>query len=108
MKTALIIAAAALITGCSTIPEHTYTVSGKTYYIRCRSADKIRTDRRLQSAAKFPSQTVLATCEEVGCHVFINVPWSGEIDINGKPLPDFEMLGHEIWHTTGLGGNFHK
>jgi len=30
----------------------------------------------------------------------IYVPWSGEFDIHGKPLPDFKALGHEMWHAV--------
>ena len=29
-------------------------------------------------------------------------------DISGNFLPEFEVLGHEIWHLYELGGKFHK
>ena len=35
----------------------------------------------------------------------IYVPWSNDKDINGKPLPDFTNLGHELWHY--YAGWFH-
>jgi hypothetical protein len=28
------------------------------------------------------------------------VPWSGKRDIHGQPLPDFNALGHELWHAV--------
>jgi len=37
----------------------------------------------------------------------IVVPYSGEKDKFGRPLPDFETLGHEIWHLKELGGKWH-
>ena len=30
----------------------------------------------------------------------IYVPWSKDKDINGKPMPEFEELGHEMWHVV--------
>ncbi|MDP2593122.1 MAG: hypothetical protein Q8P52_00520 [bacterium] len=35
------------------------------------------------------------------------VPFSGGTDKNGRPLPDFETLGHEVWHLLELGGKWH-
>lgn len=32
--------------------------------------------------------------------------WSGEIDKNGRPLPNMSNLGHEVWHDPKLGGSF--
>lgn len=37
----------------------------------------------------------------------IFVPYSYQRDIKGNYLPDFEVLGHEIWHMLELGGRFH-
>ena len=34
--------------------------------------------------------------------------YSGKVDINGNPLPDFGTLSHELWHFFELGGSFHK
>jgi hypothetical protein len=34
------------------------------------------------------------------------VPYSNEKDKNGKYLPNFEMLGHEVYHY--INGNFHE
>ena len=36
----------------------------------------------------------------------IHCMWSGERDANGEPLPDFEVLGHEMWHL--INGDFHR
>ena len=36
----------------------------------------------------------------------VHVMWSGEYDKNGEPLPDFEVLGHEIWHR--IKGDYHR
>lgn len=33
-------------------------------------------------------------------HGVIYVPWSGNVDTHGNPLPDFESLGHELWHAV--------
>jgi hypothetical protein len=40
------------------------------------------------------------------CNAYIDVqkrvlyvPWSKEVDISGHPLPDFNALGHELWHA---------
>ncbi|MEI8140320.1 MAG: hypothetical protein WCI03_10690 [bacterium] len=30
----------------------------------------------------------------------IYVSWSKNKDINGKPMPNFEDLGHEMWHVA--------
>lgn len=42
-----------------------------------------------------------------GNPVKIYVPYSPESDERGNRLPDFAVLGHEIWHLRELGGNFH-
>lgn len=36
------------------------------------------------------------------------IPYSSYKDINGNYLPDFEVLGHEIWHLKKLGYKFHQ
>lgn len=36
---------------------------------------------------------------------FVWVPWSGEYDECGEPIPNFYILGHEIWHKAR--GDFH-
>ena len=36
----------------------------------------------------------------------IKVMWSMQTDKNGDPLPDFEVLGHEVWHR--VKGNWHE
>jgi uncharacterized lipoprotein YmbA len=39
---------------------------------------------------------------------WICVPSSGRRDTAGNALPDFEALGHEVWHLRQLGGpDFH-
>ena len=30
----------------------------------------------------------------------IVVPWGPGVDVKGEPLPDFEALGHEVWHIV--------
>ena len=36
----------------------------------------------------------------------IAVMWSGDTDKDGEPLPDFETLGHEVWHR--IKGRWHN
>jgi len=36
----------------------------------------------------------------------IYVSWSDELDDYGNPKPDFNTLGHEVYHI--MQGNFHK
>ncbi len=36
----------------------------------------------------------------------VMVRWSDEVDDHGEPQPDFEALGHEVWHC--LKGKFHE
>src|SRR3990167_6188386 len=38
----------------------------------------------------------------------IYIPATTNRDINNKTLPNFEILGHEIWHDKTLGGQWHK
>ena len=38
----------------------------------------------------------------------VYVPYSEEKDTRGQYLPDFEILGKEIWHMEELGGKYHK
>lgn len=35
------------------------------------------------------------------------VPYSDEKDKFGNYLPDFEVLGKEVWHMEELGGHYH-
>ena len=37
----------------------------------------------------------------------IYVPYSANKDKNGNYLPDFCVLGHEVWHLKELGGRWH-
>ena len=43
---------------------------------------------------------------QIGRELYI--PYSLKRDINGQFLPDFEILGHELWHLSELGGKYHK
>ena len=36
----------------------------------------------------------------------IHVKYSGKLDKDGEPLPDFETLGHEVWHL--IKPDWHK
>lgn len=38
----------------------------------------------------------------------IYVPLTDEKDINGKYLPNLELLGHELYHMNELGGHWHE
>jgi hypothetical protein len=37
----------------------------------------------------------------------LHVNYSGNKDMMGKPLPDFDTLGHEVWHLIEFGGTWH-
>ena len=38
----------------------------------------------------------------------VYVPYSIKKDDNGNDKPDFEVLGHEVWHLPELGGRWHE
>src|SRR3990167_9562530 len=48
---------------------------------------------------------VLGFCDYINRKLF--VPYSDEIDDCGHRKPNFEVLGHELYHLQELGGSFH-
>lgn len=40
--------------------------------------------------------------------MYIFVPYSLHRDKYGRLLPDFDSLGHELWHLPEYGGSFHS
>ena len=50
-----------------------------------------------------PETVVMVGGDEARCWPgmgLIVVPWGSRVSGNGEPLPDFEALGHEVWHIV--------
>ena len=98
---ALAMMAAVLLTGCATYDTQRFDLSGREIVIVCRDLDDIL------AANRHAEGFTLAYNEEIGKLTTITIPWTMFKDINGKRLPDFHLLGHELWHCSELGGTFH-
>ena len=103
MKAILAIAfLAAIVCGCATPPRAEFDLPATR--IICDSARNITVDYDALMARYGESNGSVI----MGYHHLdtIAVMWSGETDINGEPIPDFEALGHEVWHR--IRGRWHK
>lgn len=92
-----------LLPGCSTIPKNDtiYNVD-KPFKIILQNQDKISEEYY----DKFGKPRVVGWADYEKSE--LHVPYSYDRDINGKPLPDFCVLGHELWHLKPLGYKYHK
>ena len=82
------------------IPQREFTMT-RTIAIVCydrRDADKVLPCRKPNVLGMNLSGTEWTA---------IHVTWSGRNDVDGNPLPDFELLGHELWNCPELGNIFH-
>ena len=93
----LTLCAVLLLTGCGTVaPNRTYTVS-QTWVLHVVDAATIEDLGGLGTRG----------ANLAGCVLY--VPKSGLTDAHGNALPDFYILGHEVWHLRQLGGSdWHK
>ena len=88
MKTTIIILSL-LLAGCAAIePDRAYFVK-QDFKIRVMNQVKLNEEYYNMGGSK----NVRGWCNAK--RGIIAVPYSGMKDINGKPLPDFETLGHE-------------
>ena len=96
--TSIALAGLTLVTGCAT------KYPGKNYDLNCRLICKDQEEiQKLYDAITFSEGTYCAGFQ-LGSDVYVR--WSGKKDKNGEPLPDFETLGHEVWHI--IKGGYHK
>ena len=51
------------------------------------------------------SAVLYGMCSQNESNATIVVPFSNKKDKDGKYLPDFEILGHEVWHV--FAGKWH-
>jgi len=100
MKTQILIGLTALLTGCSTYPKQEYNI--RNLKITCDDEDRLNDTFQLYSMNQEPRERVFGFY--VKDRVFVR--WSGDTDKNGEPLPNFEDLGHEVWHH--IKGDYHK
>jgi hypothetical protein len=92
---------AVLLTGCRTnIPPETYAI---TITITAMDRHDITPLFRERGGdTKYPWVDGFYSYKTKTAYV----PWTGEMDIHGKPLPCFKTLGHEVWHA--VRGNYHR
>lgn len=91
------------LTGCSSIPpakEYTLTETK----IFCDDSEKI--SEQYYKLRPLPPNTFGDAINGYNWIDGIHVMWSGDYDKNREPLPDFETLGHEVWHR--IKGAYHK
>lgn len=107
----LLLAVCVLISGCASrplpeipsFPAQAFHVK-QPFYIVCADQADIT---RIAVEYGMPANTMAAYINIDGTRI-LYVPWSGYVDVNGKPIPDFDSLGHEVWHLPELGGQWHK
>lgn len=87
--------------GCSSIPVRGEDVQEFTVY--CAELDAVQ-DRWIAAGGDRDAK-VRGFCDDRSRVIW--VVWSGEYDRNGRPIPDLEVLGHEVWHLRELGGRWH-
>jgi hypothetical protein len=93
LTSALILAASLACCGCvASAPNRTYTVT-QPWTLHVVDAATIEDIGGLG----------VRGANLAGCVLF--VPKSGLTDAHGNALPDFGVLGHEVWHLRQLGGN---
>jgi len=101
MKKTLLIISALLMAGCVTTP----TPPRETHHIDC----VLILDTQTNIQCKYNVYTGQSKQDVQGFAIprnqSIYVSWY-TTDDNGEPMPDFETLGHEVWHL--IRGNFHE
>jgi hypothetical protein len=105
MMKSLISGLAAIIFLCSCIP--TYSIPTETYL-----SIGVKIIVMEESAIESISENQTFGYKHRGLCMYnthpmkLYVPFSDELDKNGKRLPDFRVLGHELWHS--IEGDFHE
>jgi hypothetical protein len=96
-----ILGLAGLLAGCSTVPQR------ETYHVH---DFVLVTDTHYQVNKAYQSHTLHQNPQiAVGgfqVNKMIYVRYSSDKDINGEQLPDFNALGHEVWHL--VKGGWHE
>ena len=101
MKELIAIGLVGLMAGCSTpLKRETYTINN--LQIVCDTEEGINKSYQLYTFGLRPDDYV------AGFHVKrkVYVRWSNRKDKDGKPIPDLESLGHEVWHE--IKGDWHE
>jgi len=96
--------AAFLLSGCvNSIPTQRYKISD--IVLICADKDQI--------SKGYNSHPLRKNKEAFICNGYadllrreIYVEWSDQKDIRNEPLPDFGVLGHEVWHL--IKGRYHN
>ena len=92
-----------LFCGCSHLPKSRYEV--KAFGLNVLALDDLRESLKLRNP-DIDYNRVLGYAVPAERELY--VPYAGKKDDNGKELPDFCILGHEVWHLQELGWFFHK
>jgi len=88
------------IFACASLPAHRFMVTDENLEIIVMDEEDV-----LTLARKMLGRAARGLCV-FSNPIRIYVPYSSESDARGNRLPDFAVLGHEIWHLRELGGNF--
>ena len=106
MKALALLVLLAVAGCCSTHKHRDYMVdTNRIIFIECKDAGEIE---QFLTGRLRAGERVLGYNDTVGPVTKLVVPWGDEEDKDGNPLPDFYVLGHELWHCPELGGHFHK
>jgi hypothetical protein len=90
----LAILLASLTLGCATIPAEKHVIHRLTIVCEDYHALNARHAERVGGG----TQAIGGFYDIMTGTVY--VPWTGKRDMNGDPLPDFQSLGHEVWHAV--------
>ena len=101
MKTLICLSILFVLSACADLPERHFLVIDDKMEIVVMDEAKIITLSKKMTGQERRGLFVSSN------PVRIYVPYSPESDERGNRLPDFAVLGHEIWHLHELGGNFH-
>jgi len=86
--------------GCASSPIKRETHTVEPWVLVCDTQEKVQAAYQLYTLYLKPSHEVSGF--EVNRTIYVR--WFGR-DMNGDLKPDFETLGHEVWHM--VKGKFH-
>jgi hypothetical protein len=95
----LAVLASAFLLGCTTYPEERHVL--QKLEIICIPKDEINTTYWANVRGSEVPETYVVKGWSEPWLGRVYVPWSGGVDRFGRPVPDLEVLGHEVWHLAG-------
>lgn len=104
-KTLITLALSLSLMGCGGTYHREYNVTDD---FKIYIEDYTQISERWREIKGKEGRNVLGFWQTKNGKQYLYVPKSGYKDINGNELPNFETLGHEIWHLKELGGHYHE